>query len=945
VSEEPEAPGGVEPDEGGEDLAATESPGDESSPRGAVSNGAERNRRQLGVGIGVLAILLVLLASLTISRCDRGAVSGTEELTSEGTDGVDGRDPRADQSVIEGRVLRELPITEDAEAAVEAPAKPSAESLADPEIAELLEAIPAWKLEPPGDRGCRVRAWQGGELVGSEVGCDAEGRYELSLAPGVGGQVHVELLIEGHLRGLIEVEVPEDQAARVVGPTVALGPGLSVSGQTLDARGEPIAGVRVQALPQPTLGEPIPWRTVSDAEGRFEFTTLPYGPVSLRAIKPGYALSVVEALSPEDAVLMILDELIDLEGSVIADAELLARAKVRLEGSSVWPAIEEPLAEDGSFVIRSLPDGIYGVEVTVPADEPGGQEYASVPLENVTPDLRVSLALVPAFRVPVRVVDPEGEPVDGARVTLSYSQIGMLQKTAETDAEGKARLGPVVPGPYYVQADADGFLPPEPVEVEVGPEGFEGDEQVLVLIRPAKIEGIVVDENDRPVAGAEVLLDSEVAFSVGEGDTRRQLFAVAIGASEGSLGVTRGDVPDIPLFPEDEDAGSIGGVLTDEDGRFEIDLLLPGTHRIWAIHGEHAASAVSTFELRSGEVRTKVRLQLREGVPLTGVVRTANGQPIAGVQVDLGDGMILTTDDRGVFDAGFRRGRQELILRGPGMIPKAVEVDLGDEPLDLELELEPAEGRFEGRVVDGNDQPIADVEIELHPKDGLSPSRITWTDERGLYELDELAPGKVELEFRHHEYVPGTAEAEVDEAGGLDHEFVLDKGWTASVLVRSAVRGEPLAGVELSTEDAAATTDKEGLASLTRLVGDEVTMQVRAEGWVGQQVELRHDGSGHVSVTVELAEGGSISGTIDDDIGESVAGAKIEIRSPGGKLLGETRSNGRGEWRVDSIREGDVVVRAEPPPASSAVLAPTEERSDVLRREVTQAVRLRFERR
>ena len=75
-------------------------------------------------------------------------------------------------------------------------------------------------------------------------------------------------------------------AARTLAvPTVALGPGHTIAGQVVDARGEPLAGVAVQALPRPVLDEALPWRTRSDEEGRFEFTTLPYGPVSLRGIK------------------------------------------------------------------------------------------------------------------------------------------------------------------------------------------------------------------------------------------------------------------------------------------------------------------------------------------------------------------------------------------------------------------------------------------------------------------------------------------------------------------------------------------------------------------------------------------------------------------------------------------------------------------------------------
>lgn len=954
MREEPEPQGVREPAEREKDLAegplsAEQDASDRAdSPRASSAPAAPRRLVKAGVWAAVVLLIVVAFIAMLGDGCGQGAVANVDSR--ESTDPPVGPEEAPPSAEIRGKVLRELPLG-DGETALSPSAKPRPTD--DPELDQLLAELEPWKLEPPLAGTCRVRAWQGNERVGEEVACDPDGSYRLPLAPGVEGTVHVELSIEGHLRGLLEVEV-EGAEESIAMETVALGPGHRVAGQTLDARGEPLADVHVQALPQPNMGEVVPWRTTSDAEGRFEFTTLPYGPVSLRAIKPGYALSVVEAIAPEDAVLMILDALIDLEGEAVGDPELLARAVVRLEGSSVWPAIEQPL-DDGKFVFERLPDGIYGIEVTVPADTPGGQEYASIPLENITPDLRVAVALVPAFRVPVRVVDPEGEPVANARVTVGYSQIGMLQKVDETDEEGRARVGPVVPGPYFVSADADGFLPPEPVEIEVGPEGFSGKEQVLVLIRPAKLEGVVVDEDDRPVAGAEVWLDSEVAFSVGEEASRRQLFAVAIGASEGSLGVTRGEVPDIPLFADDE-SGSIGSVLTDEHGRFEIDLLLPGDHRIWATHGGHAASAVENFELRSGEVRTGLRLRLREGVPLTGVVRSGNGQPIAGVSVDLGDGLVLTTDERGVFDAGHRRGRQTLVLRGAGLIPKQVEVDLGNgrgAGVDLELELEPATGVFEGRVVDGNNQPIADVEVELRPLDGLSPSLITWTDERGVYQFEQLAPGPVELVFDHAGYVPDEDRGTVDERAGLRHEIVLDTGWSTSVLVRSAGRGDPIADAELRAEPVSkrskggpsvARTDAQGLAQLARLVGDAIAIEASAPGWVTQQVVVRHDGSGHVDVTIELVEGGSISGTIDDDVGEPVSNAVIEIRTPGGELLAEARSNGRGEWRVDGIGAGDVVVRAEPPPALSAVLAPVTVESDVIRGEVTTAVRLRFER-
>ncbi len=897
----------------------------------------------------VVALVLVLLG--TFVMLFQGAVQRTRLVPPpmSGADEAQAPAPAGPRIELHGVLLRELPITADG---IDSPTGADDETAGDTENAE-----PLVRLAPPEPGTCEVRAWQRGRRVAEPAGCDDRGGYRIELVEGVSGTVAVELVIPGHLRGVIEIEVasPSPQSPILV-PSVALGPGFRVAGLTLDGRGQPLADVNVQAQPQPSLDEPEPWRTRSDSQGRFEFTTLPYGPISLRAIRPGFALSVVEAISPEADVLLILDALFDLDGQVVASPELIARAKVRLEGSSVWPAIERPLAADGSFVLPELPDGIYAVEVQVLATGPGEREWASIPLENVTPDLRVSLALIEAFRVPVRVVDGEGEPIAAARVTIGYGQLGMLQKMTRATSDGHAQAGPVVPGPYLLWADADGYLPSLPIELDIGDQGFVGESPTVVLVRPARIEGMVVDADDRPVAGAEVLLDSEVEFSIGEGQARSQLFAVAlatglelrpepVGQAGGSLGVTKGEVPDIPLFgtgPEDE---TIGSLISDEDGKFVIDLL-PGTHAIWAIDGEHAASAVERFELISGDLVSGLRLRLREGVRLTGVARFGNGQPIAGVQVDLGDGQVLTTDEHGVFDAGFRRGDQRLVLRAPGMIPRVVEFDLDDSAagLDLDVELEPARGRFEGRVVDGNGQPIADVEVELHPLDGLSSSLLTWTDARGVYQFDELTPGSAELQFEHGEYVPAELRAKIGESATPGEELVLATGWTAEVLVRSAGRGDPIADVELVAGHVTASTDERGAASLARLVGT-LELSVSAPGWTSETLRVSDDGTGRVQVMIELDQGGAIEGRIDDDIGDPVAGAAIEIRSLDDDLLGETRSDARGRWRVDGIPEGDVRIHAEPPPGLDAVLAPLAERSDVLRGEVTKDVRLRFDKR
>ncbi|MCA9687474.1 MAG: hypothetical protein KC457_35255, partial [Myxococcales bacterium] len=113
-----------------------------------------------------------------------------------------------------------------------------------------------------------------------------------------------------------------------------------------------------------------------------------------------------------------------------------------------------------------------------------------------------------------------------------------------------------------------------------------------------------------------------------------------------------------------------------------------------------------------------------------------------------------------------------------------------------------------------------DVEVELRPVDGLSPSLVTWTDAKGSYRFDELGPGAVEISFDHGSYVPAEARSRVtaDGAGG-DFEIVLETGWQIDVLVRSAGRGDPIEDAHLRVGNTTVTTDRKGRAVLDRLVG------------------------------------------------------------------------------------------------------------------------------
>ncbi len=794
-------------------------------------------------------------------------------------------------------------------------------------------------LRPP--RSCTVIAWSAGRQLGTPVHCDRDGSYEIKLTKAP-AEVAVEILVPGHLRAVL-VATPRS-AEPVELPVVALGPALHLSGQVIDPRGRPVVDVQLQARPRPDLGEPEPWRTKSLGDGAFSWDTLPAGPIEIRAEKRGYAPTILDVVAPEDGIIVVIEGLRDLSGEVLGTPEQLARTVVRIEGSSIWPPIEVAVEPDGSFQIPQIPDGVYGLVAEAPAGQPGDREYASIPLENVSPDMQVSLALIEAVRVPVEVHDPSGAAIGGARVTVSGSSVGILQKVAETDEQGLAAVGPLVPGPYFVHADANAYLPSETVaidaQIDVPMPPIE-----LRLIKPGRVLGRVVDEHGDPVAEARVTVESDILYSPGESMIRAGILNALV--SGGSLGVTRGTVPPIPLFGE-RSAGSWneGGLTCDGEGHFSLGALVPGTYRLRAVHEQHAASTVALVRLGAGELRDDVVLVLQRGQPLTGRFSDDNGQPVVGARIEFDDGLVVFTDEYGNFDAGLHRGYRRLVVRAPGMIPRAIEIEIGERPVELDRELAPALGAIEGRLRDRHDRPIVGARVALFPGDGISATQATYSDDRGLFNLGRLTPGGAQIEVDHPDFAPYARRLRVPvRADGDFVEIALNAGWWLAVHVRASGSGDPIEGAKIRVADQQTLTDAAGDAIVRRLARDRVQVTIEAAGWVQERAAVVRPEDDEGELVVDLEEGAAMEGSIQDERGEPVAKAQISIRDRrSGELLAETESDADGMWRIDRLHEGDVIVEAVPPGELAEILGPTSEDSDVLRGRVTRGVDLRFDR-
>ena len=146
---------------------------------------------------------------------------------------------------------------------------------------------------------------------------------------------------------------------------------------------------------------------------------------------------------------------------------------------------------------------------------PEGQGRVSVALPPVEiPDEpRVTLDLeVPDTRLVGKVVDRQGEPVEGATVTAVGGDKGSTPSRVETDEDGSFSLLGLEPGAYAVKAQrASAASAMVPVDLA---EGRDAPELRLVLQETAPLYGRV-ESGGRAVAGARVTVWPDLGSSAG----------------------------------------------------------------------------------------------------------------------------------------------------------------------------------------------------------------------------------------------------------------------------------------------------------------------------------------------------------------------------------------------------------------------------------------------
>ena len=546
---------------------------------------------------------------------------------------------------------------------------------------------------------------------------DAEGRFRFAVARATqyrlrvvapGFPEHVQPLVTGGSEVLVRMEAGAGLRGRV----------------SAAADRAPVAGAEVVVQLQ---GLPGGVHTTTAADGSFFFADLPCGPSLAAASAPGCAISHQE---------------VELRAGQIAELQFeLARGRrvtgVVRDAVSGQPVAGATLSRSWTFVdpVVSAADGSYALDGLGESEElhvrAAGYVAAALLVPTQTDAPRVDFGLVRGGRLRGRVVDADGNGLGAATVAVARD-VWMRANSVHTEwcaaavgADGwfvVEDLGPGSGQQLTVRCAGHGARTLAlPGEV---PAGALRDIGAIELRPQALLEGVVVDVDGSPVAGADVHL---------------------FGNDRDFAALLPGETKATPLFPF-----AHRRTHTAADGVFRIAGLAAGDYDLSVTQsGKEWSHEQQIGGLAAGELRCDLRIVVDIGRTLGGVVRVPgrsglpDGCHMALIAQREGEELQwakVAADGRFTFErmqgAAYRISAMDAPA-GFALVPRE---GVAPGPDNLELVLAPAE-RISGQVVDGDGKPLRGVRINFFAT-GDTVARSFATDHDGQFSF-EVPPGAV----------------------------------------------------------------------------------------------------------------------------------------------------------------------------------------------------------
>ncbi len=527
--------------------------------------------------------------------------------------------------------------------------------------------------------------------------------------------------------------------------------------------------------------------------------------------------------------------------------------------------------------------------------------FATVERRELQAGGRLRIVMQPGLDLPLQVRDTSGRPLTGAVVFLEFAGADFSEASdfyfgirGVTDAGGR-----------FV---AKGLLP--------------SSKRTVIAMHPDfAMHMIIIDSLDASIS-EDITIDLPTADSVKGIVVDRDTGLPVEGAILSAFPVPYGKT-----------------VVTGADGRFE--------YRGWS-HERNMGGALyvltQSYALarRSVESGREAYIALERGVSLTGRLVDARGAPVAGAYLtavsDDGLNEEVEIDVReaesgpdGRFELQALRSDlpHTLIVLAEGFGKTLIDLPASDKPRDLE-DLQLVGGlRIEGRVLDANNEGLADRHVTLiganrdrgrlipaegrvqmistlggiqagPPPSSFGSTEGRITDDLGRFRFRDLAPGDYELQVYLPEGRALSHRVMLEDADVTDVDFRAPMGRTVTIQVTSE-GGDPVQGawITCSALKIELLTDAEGMARLTLpRDADHLRLKVNAPTETPllsvEGIHLRPSTEGEMHIV--LPSGALVTGTLLGPDGNPVDGGLIQLHA-GRKFQTVTKSKVDGSFQ------------------------------------------------
>jgi len=522
------------------------------------------------------------------------------------------------------------------------------------------------------------------------------------------------------------------------GVRVEMNRGQSVAGRLVDRDGKPVrdadASLRAarggrslggMMLEMPGVGGST-FKASSDGDGLFRITGVSAGTYDLEIRHGGFAVKTVPGIDvpkkpePVDVGSISLDPGARVSGLVSApDGSPIEGVEIAIMKASGGPVMmagraapgTTPAAVTGADGRFALDDLEGGKPVNLSFSRAGWVRKTESGVEPPKTD-PLLVSLEPASKVSGRVLGPDKKPVPGAVVNLTRTQSGgignqafkmIMRDSDNADDDGFFLFDNVSPGQISLSGVASGWQEAKLDGVEV-PQGKDVSDLEIPLKAGSVVAGRVLGPDGRPAIGARV-----------------------------------------GLVKDDPEPMRLDGVVTDGDGNYRLEGLVPGTFSVEATHDDFVRT-VKEIAARAGT--NKLDLQFEGGQEVAGSVTDAAGTPLAGVLLSLdapgrgwGGPEAHSSADGGFKFLGVGDGDYSLRATREGFAPldQEVKVHVSGKPV---AGLKVALGT--GAAIAGTISGVAPEtlpSVEVRAFDGRGNDATATVDRQGAYKLSGILPG------------------------------------------------------------------------------------------------------------------------------------------------------------------------------------------------------------